>query len=237
MSLLRASRQSIETQREESMYLLRIQDEERRRIARELHDSTGQELAMLTINLGSLRLKTERVNHEVAKLAGDCELLAKQISTELRTISYLLHPPLLDEMGLTSALNCFAAGFRNKSKIKVILDLPDNLGTLPRDLETAIFRIVQESLTNIHRHSGSSSAAISLQQQAGHILLEIRDEGKGIPGEVLSNVERGCSSGVGLRGMRERVKNLGGELKISSVGKGTQIRVIIPLASSQHARS
>lgn len=237
MRLLRASRHSMGTQRDKATYLMRAQDEERRRIARELHDSTGQELAMLTVNLSSLRVKTERVNHEVSKLAGDCEELAKQISTELRTISYLLHPPLLDEMGLKSALNWFIAGFRKKSKIEVVLQVPDNLGRLARDVETAIFRVVQESLTNIHRHSGSPSALISLQQQTGNVVLEIRDEGRGIPEEVLSNVERGFSSGVGLRGMRERVKNLRGDLKISSVGKGTQIRVVIPLASSRNARS
>jgi signal transduction histidine kinase len=210
---------------------LQAQDEERRRIARELHDSTGQELVILTINLGSLRAKAEAVNSEISDLAANCENLARQISTELRTISYLLHPPLLDQMGLASAINWFVEGFKNKTDIDVALELPSNMERLPRDIETALFRIVQEALTNIHRHSGSSTAAISLQNDGSDIVLRIRDDGSGIPKDALYKIGRGLSLGVGLRGMRERVKELGGHMEVRSPGKGTELKFLVPVSS------
>jgi signal transduction histidine kinase len=142
---------------------------------------------------------------------------------------------MLDQMGLAPALQWFIDGFKSKSNIHVTLELPANLGRLPGELETATFRIVQEALTNIHRHSNSATAAISLQRHESNLSLRIRDEGKGIPREALSKIERGFSPGVGLRGMRERVENLGGQLEISSPGKGTQISVVIPLTSDRQS--
>ena len=217
------------TERDQSARLSQAQDEERRRIARELHDSTGQDLAALTMNLGYLRVRAEHVNPEISDPAANCEDLARQISTELRTISYLLHPPLLDQMGLASALDWFIEGFKSKTEIDVALDLPTNLERLPRDVETAMFRIVQEGLTNIHRHSGSSTAAVVLHHDRNDITLQIKDEGKGIPKEALSKIGRGQSVGVGLRGMRERVSDLGGHMEIRSSGKGTELKFIIPM--------
>lgn len=223
-------RNSAQSRREQSARLSQAQDEERRRIARELHDSTGQDLAVLTMNLGSLRVKAEQVDPSISNLAADCEDLARHISTELRTISYLLHPPMLDQMGLASALDWFIEGFKIKTDIDVALDLPGNLERLPREIETAMFRIVQEALTNIHRHSGSSTATISLQPHPQDILLRIKDEGKGIPKQALHKIGRGLSVGVGLRGMRERVKDLGGHMEISSPGKGTELKFVIPVS-------
>ena len=225
------ARNATRTQREQSARLSQAQDEERRRIARELHDSTGQDLAILTMNLGSLRVKAEQVDPTISSLAANCEDLARHISTEIRTISYLLHPPMLDQMGLVSALDWFIEGFKNKTHIDVTLDLPSTLGRLPRDIETAMFRIVQEALTNIHRHSGSSTVTISLQSYGQALLLRIKDEGKGISKEALFKIGRGLSVGVGLRGMRERVKDLGGHMEIRSPGRGTELKFVIPVSS------
>jgi signal transduction histidine kinase len=166
--------------RELSARLLQLQDDERRRIARELHDSVGQMLAALTMNLSTVRLDVERLV-KTAHALSDSENLVQEMSTEVRTISHLLHPPLLDEAGLLSALRWYVEGFSQRSKIDVDLDLPEHFGRLPRESETAIFRVVQECLTNIHRHSGSSAARIRLRQRDSEIAVEISDKGKGIP--------------------------------------------------------
>ena len=225
------ARNPTRTQREQSARVSQAQDEERRRIARELHDSTGQDLVVLTMSLVHLRVKAEHVSAEISNMAADCEDLARHISSELRTISYLLHPPLLDQMGLPSALDWLIEGFKDKTDIDVALDLPSDLERLPRDIETATFRIVQEALTNIHRHSGSSKAAVSLEYHGEGLVLRIKDEGKGIPKEALYKIGRGLSGGVGLRGMRERVKNLGGHMEIRSPGTGTELKFVIPVSS------
>jgi signal transduction histidine kinase len=221
---------SMQNSRELSARVLQAQDEERRRIARELHDSTGQDLALLTLNLGRLRTRAEKVAPILEKSVSDCFDLAKHISAELRTISYLLHPPLLDELGLASALLWYIDGFKHLTNIDVELGLSKNLQRLPSEIEIAIFRIVQESLTNVHRHSGSSKASISLERKARDVVLEVSDEGKGIPAQLLSRLELGSSTGVGLRGMRERVKSLGGEIQIGRAAKGTRIKAVIPIA-------
>jgi two-component system, NarL family, sensor kinase len=147
------------------------------------------------------------------------------MSNELRTTSYLLHPPLLDEMGLGAGLRWYIEGFKERSKIEVRLNIAENL-RLPADLEMMIFRVVQECLTNIHRHSGSATAAISLSNSGQKLTLQIRDEGKGIAPDKLTGV-----AGVGLSGMRERVKGFGGELEILSDGQGTLVRAVIPLGA------
>jgi signal transduction histidine kinase len=215
--------------RQLSARLLRVQDEERRRIARDLHDSTGQTLALLSMNLSALETEAEKLDPALARAISENTAIANQVSGELRTMSYLLHPPLLDEMGLESALRWYADGFAQRSGVKVNLELAGDFGRLSRDLETAIFRIVQECLTNIHRHSGSPTATIRLYQSSGTIALEVQDEGKGLAPETLPKVASSGVCGVGLRGMRERIKDFSGELEIHSLEKGTHVKVIVPL--------
>jgi signal transduction histidine kinase len=216
--------------RQLSARLLRVQDEERRRIARDLHDSTGQMVAMLCMNLSTLQAEAARIDASLAKSVSANAAIAGQVSNELRTISYLLHPPLLDEMGLESALRWFVEGFAQRSGIQVDLDLARGFGRLSPDLETAVFRVVQECLTNIHRHSESATAMIRLSQESGRVLLEIEDAGKGIAPEKLAQVTSFASSGVGLRGIRERIEDFDGELEIASGEGGTQVRVSLPLS-------
>lgn len=221
--------------RQLSARLLRVQDEERRRIARELHDSTGQVLALLSMNLAGLEVEAAKVSPKLARSLSENARMVEQISGELRTISYLLHPPLLDEVGLESALRWYTEGFVQRSGIRVHLDLGGEFGRLTPDLETAVFRVVQECLTNIHRHSGSATAAIRLSQSAGRVMVEIEDAGKGIAPEKLSQVVSFGAPGVGLRGIRERIKDFEGELEIASGDNGTTVRVSIPISASSAA--
>jgi len=215
--------------RELSARLLQLQDDERRRIARELHDSVGQMLVALTMNLSAVRLDVERLSKTANALA-DSENLVQEMSTEVRTISHLLHPPLLDEAGLLSALRWYVEGFVRRSKINVDLDLPDSFGRLPRESETAIFRVVQECLTNIHRHPGSPVGTIHLRRRDQEVLVEIEDKGKGIPAEKIQEMGTGGAPGVGIRGMRERLRQLGGTLDVNSSKGGTIIRVRLPIS-------
>lgn len=215
--------------RDLSARLLLIQDTERRHIARELHDSTGQSLAALTMNLEGISKEVEQIRPEVSRQLHECAQVARGVSNELRTTSYLLHPPLLDELGLRAGLQWYIDGFKNRSNIEVGLLLPENLERLPQAVELMIFRVVQESLTNIHRHSGSATATITLYNSNGKITLEIRDNGKGMPAATLAAAAGPGAAGVGLRGMRERVKALKGDLEILSDGKGTLLRAVIPL--------
>ena len=210
--------------------LLHLQDEERRRIARELHDSVGQSLAALSMNLSSLEADFDRLRKTGERLS-DSASLVKGVSTEIRTISHLLHPPLLDEAGLAFALRWYIEGFSERSKIHVALELPEEIGRLPRDLETAIFRLVQECLTNVHRHSGSPGATVRIVRETEGVLLEVRDRGKGIPSEKEEELMSGGTPGVGIRGMRERVRQLGGSLQVNSdgAGRGTRILAKIPV--------
>ena len=217
--------------RELSARLLQLQDDERRRIARELHDSVGQMLAALNMNLSTVRADVERLA-KTANALTDSENLVQQMSSEVRTISHLLHPPLLDEAGLASALRWYVDGFVLRSKIKVALDLPEDFGRLPRESETAIFRVVQECLTNIHRHSGSPIARIRLRQRDDHVSVEIEDKGKGIPPEKQEEMNSSGAPGVGIRGMRERLRQLGGALEFRSNGSGTLVTVELPLNES-----
>src|SRR6266568_1563932 len=212
--------------------LLRLQDEERRRIARELHDSAGQTLAALSMNLSPLESENGRIGPIAAKAIKESLSLISELSRELRTISYLLHPPLLDEVGLASALRLYLEGFAERSKIKVNLEMPEDFGRLPSDLETAVFRIVQECLTNVHRHSASPVAKIRITRRGAEVLVEVADRGKGIPPEKQKAMESGGKLGVGIRGMGERVRQLGGKLDITSGTQGTVIVVNLPVAST-----
>jgi PAS domain S-box-containing protein len=207
--------------------LLVTQDEERRHMARELHDSAGQTLAALGMSLSVLQTASTGNDAEVARLAAESLRLSDDLTREIRTLSYLLHPPLLDEVGLTSALRWYVYGFAERSKIGVELDLPEKAARLPKDLELVIFRVVQESLTNIHRHSGSSSARIYLRHSDHTVELEISDRGKGISVEKQQEMT-GAKAGVGVRGMQERVRQFGGKLQIVSDLGGTKVIVNLP---------
>jgi len=225
---LDAANQSL---RELSARLLQLQDEERRRIARELHDSVGQMLAALSMNLSAVQGDIDRLRKTATALT-DSEALVQEMSKEIRTISHLLHPPLLDEAGLSSALRWYIDGFAQRSNIQVDLELPDDFGRLSRELETAVFRIVQECLTNIHRHSESRVAKIRLVRSAKDVRVEVEDRGKGIPREKQYEIASMGTPGVGIRGMRERLRQLGGNMEINSNGKGTVIVARLPLVST-----
>jgi signal transduction histidine kinase len=213
---------------------MHAQDEERRRIARELHETTAQDLAALKMNLvaldrsGALSRARDRV------LLEESAALAERTMTDIRTLSYLLHPPFLDEVGLTSAVRWFANGFAKRSGVEVHLDLPEEFGRFPQEIETTLFRMVQECLINIHRHAHSRAAAIRLRTEPERLVIEVQDWGRGMPPDarVEQAVDR-AALGVGIAGMRERMKQLGGELEIRSGPQGTTVRALLPISSAQ----
>src|SRR6185437_8326540 len=212
-----------------SSRLMRVQDEERRRIARELHDSLGQYLAAAKINLEVL---STELKNDFGYLTEAQQLIDRAIS-DIRTLSHLLHPPLLDEAGFGSAARWFVEGFGKRSGIVTRLRMPSNLDRLPPEIETALFRILQEALTNVHRHSGSRNVEIRLTLYQSVVTLAIEDNGKGIPQDVLERFSKsGLNLGVGLAGMRERVKELGGRLELESGKTGTRLKAIIPIAEA-----
>jgi PAS domain S-box-containing protein len=214
--------------RDLSSRLLQAQDEERRRIARELHDSAGQLLAALGMNLARLTQRIQQNAPQLAKDSDDSQQLVQQLSQEIRTMSYLLHPPLLDEVGLAEAIRWYTQGLTERSHLDVRLTIPEDFPRLPRDMELVMFRLVQECLTNIHRHSGSKSAEIQISRDGENVCLEVQDEGKGISAEKLSAIQL-HGSGVGIRGMRERVRQFEGKMDIRSNGEGTRISFVLPL--------
>ena len=210
--------------------LQNLQDEERRRIARELHDSVGQLLAAIGMNISLVQAQAHKLDARAAGAVSDNVALVEQVSREIRTISHLLHPPLLDIAGLASALRWYVDGFSERSNIKVDVDIPTDLGRLPGEMEIAIFRIVQECLTNIHRHSGSDVAAIRVFHDGDRLVVQVQDNGKGISAEKqrqLVDLDRG---GVGFAGMRERLRRLGGTLQIESKENGTVVSAILRVA-------
>jgi signal transduction histidine kinase len=207
-----------------------LQDEERRRIARELHDSVGQLLAAVSMNNALVETESHKLSPEAAKRVHENAAIVGEATKEIRTISHLLHPPLLDEAGLASALHCYVEGFSGRSKIATKLDIPENLAGLSKEVELSIFRVVQESLTNIHRHAGSPTAGIRITQDEACLRVEIEDAGKGIPPEKESLFGLSAHAGVGLRGMRERLRQLGGALQIQSSGHGTHVIATLPVA-------
>jgi signal transduction histidine kinase len=225
-----------ENLRELSARLLQLQDDERRRIARELHDSVGQMLTALGMNLAAIGTDIERLRQS-ANMVNESAGLVQELSREVRTISHLLHPPLLDEAGLASALRWYVEGFAERSKIRVDLEFPAELGRLPRETETAIFRTVQECLTNIHRHSESPTAKIRIVASDNDIRVEVEDRGKGIPSEKKFEMGSTGIPGVGIRGMRERLRQLGGSLDIHSNGKGTLIVAHLPITETSPSRT
>ncbi len=212
-----------ENLRDLSTRLLKLQDEERRRLARELHDSVGQILAALSMNIGVLRAQSHRLDSLGARAVLEMAQMLEQASKEIRTISHLLHPPVLEMAGLATALRWYADGFAERSKIKVDVEIPSDFGRLSDDLELAIFRIVQECLTNIHRHSGSATAAIRIRQEGSRLVVQVVDNGKGIPKEKQGQLTESGRTGVGFGGMRERLRQLGGTLEIQSQENGTVI--------------
>jgi signal transduction histidine kinase len=215
--------------------LMHAQDDERRRIATMLHETTAQDLAALKMLLSRLNRTAGRLSDSERNALTESISLAEQSMTEIRTVSYLLHPPFLDEGGLPSALRWYASGFADRSGIIVDLDLPDHFERLPLDTETVLFRIVQESLTNIHRHAGSETARIRLRRDAEMLVLEIQDRGQGIPHAMLRRIRSGGGGvGVGIAGMSERIEQLGGWLEITSGDRGTAgatVRVCLPVAT------
>ena len=223
-----ARRNAEEALRKLSGRLLGIQDQERRRIARELHDSLGQYLVGLKI---ALEMLSQSQTEASAALLAECRDILDKSITETRTLSHLLHPPLLDEAGFASAASWFVTGFSQRSGIPVSLEVPPDLPRLPESVEIALFRILQESLTNVHRHSRAPSAEIKVEADAEQVSIEVRDHGRGIPGYILRHVDgEGAKLGVGLAGMRERIHELGGVFEVLSDEHGTAVRASVPLA-------
>jgi PAS domain S-box-containing protein len=219
-----------ETHRALSVSLIRAQDDERRRVARELHDSTGQYLSALSLAIDAARNNGDAVPPAVIRKLEEATEIINRCSIEVRTLSHLLHPPLLEELGLTSAVNWYVDGFAKRSGVNVQVHLPPQMGRFDATSELTLFRALQECLTNIHRHSGSQTASVRIDATDQHLTLEVRDEGKGIEQEILGNwfgSRKGV--GVGISGMRERMKDLGGKLEIESSSAGTTVRATIPL--------
>jgi signal transduction histidine kinase len=234
--LARAIRYAVEraradnTLRDLSARLMDLQDAERRRIARDLHDSTAQTLAALSMRLSLLHRRSGAPGSAEESLVTECAALARQCSDELRTMAYLLHPPLLDELGLEGAVRDYCDGFAERSGIRVDLALPSDLGRLSKEAETTLFRVMQESLTNVHRHSGSRTASIRLVRSPSEVRLEVQDTGRGLPPGILQGGGGlAAGVGVGIAGMRERLGQLGGRLEIVTAAGGATVSAVLPI--------
>jgi PAS domain S-box-containing protein len=213
--------------------LQRLQDDERRRIARDLHDSVGQLLVAIAINGATIKKETHKLSPEGARAIEENAAMIDEIGKGIRTISHLLHPPLLDEVGLPSALRWYIDGFAERSNIQATLDIPQNLPRLPQEIEIAIFRAVQECLTNVHRHSGSDACVVKIVRDEHKVCVEVNDSGRGIPKQTQEDTM--SSGGVGIRGLQERMRLLGGSLEISSSEKGTTVTSILPMPGAQRS--
>lgn len=213
---------------DESVRLLKVQEEERRHIAREFHDSAGQTLTVLGLSLAQMVQKAEKIAPELAKDGKEVEEVVQQLHREIRTTSYLLHPPLLDEAGVKSALGWYVQGVGERSGIAIELNIAEDFGRLLPEMELAIFRVVQECLTNIHRHAESKTASIRVAREKGSIRIEVRDEGKGISPQRLAEIQT-QGSGVGIGGIRERLRRFHGEMQIESNGLGTVVSATMPI--------
>ena len=224
----RAAREAEASLRDLSQRLLRLQDDERRRLGRELHDSVGQLLIAAKM---SLALAGEAGGRNWRTRASDCDLILERAIREVRTVSYLFHPPMLEELGLTAAVESYVQGFQERSGIQIDLQAAADFGRLSGDVELVLFRVLQESLTNVHRHSGSSRAQVRLSLEYQTAILEVRDWGKGAPPEALQLGSSGAH-GVGLRGMSERMRHLDGNLEVLSSERGTTVRARVPLRTS-----
>jgi signal transduction histidine kinase len=219
-------RESEKSLRELSLHLLRSQDEERRHIGREMHDSLGQYLSVLKLKLESMTFPPD-----MAGEIDSCVRLLESCLTEVRTVSYLLYPPMLEEMGLRSAIPWYLSGFSKRSGIKTTFQIAEDFGRIGRDAELVLFRVLQEALTNVQRHSGSDRAEIRICPSDDSVLLEVQDHGKGLPSALFEQGGQDWmgSAGVGLRGMSERLRQLGGSLDVSSSPIGTLVRATVPL--------
>ena len=215
--------------------LLQLRDEEQRRVARELHDSVGQLLVAMSMNHGRA-LAEKHLSPLAARAISENAALLAQVSQEIRTICHLLHPPLLDQVGLAPGVREYLEGFAERSRMKVQFEITEDFGRLPRELETTLFRIVQEGLTNVHRHSESGSVTIRIVRSPDLVSVAIADAGRGIPRQKISEIQAGRASGVGLRGMRERVRQLRGSFRIRSSHKGTVVFVRLPLDHTPDSR-
>lgn len=234
MQVTEALRSSEESLRELSSRLLTLQDEERRRIARDLHDITGQSLAVQSMMLWNLLERESQLDPEARKALSECAAVNRRITEEVRTLSYLLHPPLIEELGIGPALKWYVEGFSQRSGIDISVELDPEFPRLTPEAEIALFRIVQESLTNIHRYSGSSRGYVRLLRKHQEIILEIRDFGKGIDPRILNGQESKSYLGVGILGMRERVRQLFGKLEIASrENDGTLVSVVLPITKTE----
>jgi PAS domain S-box-containing protein len=234
----RSAREAEAAVRSLSARLLRLQDEERRRLGRELHDSVGQLLVGAKMSLGALATQEAHQNWQDQnwqEKISECALILDQATREVRTMSYLFYPPMLEEMGLRTAVESYLEGFRHRSGMHIDFHIAPNFGRLHLEIELALFRVLQESLTNVYRHSGSRTASIRLMRQDEMAVLEVRDEGKGLPAEILqlhfSSDSKGAI-GVGLRGMNERMRQLEGKLEVASSEKGTTVRAVVPLKTN-----
>ena len=224
------SRQAREALQTLATRLMHAQDDERRRVARMLHETTAQDLAGLKMLLARLNRTSDRLSDADRALLAESVQLADRSMTEIRTLAYLLHPPFLDETGLLSALRWYAKGFADRSGIQVDLDLPDLLERLPQDVETTLFRVVQEALINVHRHADSPTARIRLRVLGERLTLEIEDRGRGMTSDFVAQLMEGMGAlGVGLGGMRERLKQIRGGLEVESGHHGTIIRANVPM--------
>jgi two-component system, NarL family, sensor kinase len=213
--------------------LLTLQDDERRRLAGELHDTTGQNLSMLLMNIELLAREQFLTPQSRAKLA-ECGELARTSLQEVRTFSYVLHPPMLDELGVFPALRTFIEGFSERSGIAVDLDLPSRSFRMPRDLETTIFRVVQESLSNVLKHSHSSTARVRITLNSDGVAITVEDDGSGLPSST-DSASRPAKIGVGISSMQERVEHCGGRFQLNSRSTGTQLEVSLPLPQAARA--
>jgi PAS domain S-box-containing protein len=233
-----ALRSNEESLRQLSARLLKLQDEERRHIARDLHDVTGQKLAVQAMGLSQvLKRKAAALDEDARRVLNECAALNKQVSEEIRTLSYLLHPPLLDELGLSSAVKWYAEGFERRTGIRVKVDISADFERLPPDVEVTLFRVIQESLTNVHRYSGSPRAFVRVKVHSGDIEVQIGDFGKGMHQDMLSAAAgKVAPLGVGIQGMKERMRQLGGKLEITSrLNDGTRVTATLPLAQIRSA--
>jgi two-component system NarL family sensor kinase len=212
--------------------LLKLQDDERRRIARDLHDTTGQHFSALSIRLSNILASPAVLDPRLREGLRESIALADACLRDIRAVTFLLHPPLLDELGLESALRAYAEGYAERTGIRVDLDLPSAMQRLPQEVETTLFRIVQEGLSNIHRHSGSETAFIRLHSSLDSVDLEVVDHGRGLPpGTLEYDVASASRIGVGIAGMRERARQLGGRLAIASGETGTTLHIVLPIAA------
>ncbi len=221
-------KKNAESYRMLSARILELQDVERRKIARELHDSVGQFLAGLKMNLGRLQRGEPEPENPNSMLLGESLELTDRAIVEMRTISHLLHPPLLDELGFHAAVRWYTEGFAKRSGIEVKLQLTEIVERLPKEVELALFRVLQESLTNVHRHAQAKHVQVDVECTDKDVTLVVFDDGRGIRREVLERFRAGEAGGIGLAGMRERLAELGGTLRVESTAKGTQIRANLP---------